>query len=643
MTAPPRRNPRSAQQKNRHQYRPSIQDRAAARRKAAASMFHLHSSADHAFVITRHAKQGYSFSGSDEAVPWEAVRTVKYLVPFEDGTSDVRQEACPVCLDTFVCPRITKCGHCFCLSCLLRHVHTQAEINKSQAVKCPCCGLPVHMDDIRVVTFESVQSLRTQSKMTMTKLHRAKECPAPYLPQKDAARHSSPHAAPTVTDRDAAFSRFNYVNSDLYLSQLTANQMELETTLAELQQQQSQHSSVAMEMIFVEMALESVRAEQRKAMEESTEERALAEQYRQPNTGMYQLFPDRVFVKEMSWEKQAAQDSSSPKTRSRRADSMDSADSRRQCGAGRPRGERPLQTPEATMYLDQDTTHFYQSTDGQLCFLSRFNMSCLTAEFAASIPENEPVGELSPAQLRKLRPLPDVIEGNVLERESVHLTPEVRKRMPFLSHLPLYTEVQFVELDLNHLLSAETKQKFKGEMEKRRMKRKNKVTAEKRAARIAKQKEEARINDLKARIQRIDPNDGFFQIRADPPETVFVGEEFGPTVSGNSADDNVGTSHVSAPPSEPQMSFSAVTIANLNPMAMTEDTFPLLSTSPPTGAESRTVNPTWSTPPGWHGRARAKSVEGAALPDEAISPGKGKKSRGKKVLLFSTGGHRGAA
>lgn len=639
MTASPnRRNQRSSQQRNREQqHRRSKQDRASARRKAQSSMFYLHSSADHAFIITRRAKHGYSFSGSDEAVSWEAVRAVKYLVPTEEGAN--RQE-CPVCLDSFTCPRITKCGHCFCLSCLLRHVHTQAESNKSQAVKCPCCGLPVHMDDVRVVSLESVQPPNLQGKMTLVKLHCNKECPAPYLPWRGALRHSSPHAAPTANDADAAYSRFTYVDPDLYHSQLTANQLELETALSELQQQRSQHSSVAMEMIFVQMALESVAAEQRKAVQESEEERSLAEQYRQPHAGMYQSIPDRVFAEEVSFvNKQDTLDSNAPRTRPFRAESIDSADSSSQ--HGKQRRERPLQTPAATVYLDQDTTHFYQSEDGQLCFLSRFNMSCLLEEFTASVPDDNTDEELAPSQLRRRRPLPDVIEGNVLDKESVHLTPDVRKRMPFLSHLPLYTDIQFVELDLNCMLSAETKQKFKAEMEKRRKKRKSKVNAEKRADRVAKQKEEARINELKARIQRIDPNDDFFQI-SEEPEQVLVGEEFGPAISGSVIDDDTGSPRVVAPPSEPQMSFSAVTVSNLNPMQVTEDSFPSLSTSPPTGAVSRISNPTWSSAPGWHGRARPKAVEEETFPEEPSSTGKGKKSKGKKVLLFSTGGHRGS-
>lgn len=589
-------------------------------------MFHLHSSADHAFVITRRSKQGYSFSGPDEAVSWEAVRTVKYLVPteYDDGGAT---NACPICLDSFTCPRITKCGHSFCLSCLLRHVHTQAETNTSQAVKCPCCGLPIHLNDTRLVTFESIQPPRLQGKMTLTKLHRTKECPAPYLPQRGALKHSSPHAAPTSTDRDALFSRFNYVDPDLYLSQLAANKVELESSLAELQPQQSHHSSVAMEMIFVSMALESVKAEERKAIQERAEEQTLAEQYRQPHAGMYQMFSDKLFATEALKELHM----SNPRTRPSRTESIDSTDSTGQTSRGK------LPNLEATMYLDKDSTQFYQSSDGQLCFLSRFNMSCLLSEFTAHVPEIYDRNEVYPSELRRLRPLPDVIQGVVLENENIHLTPDVRKRMPFLSHLPVYTDIHFVELDLNNILSAETKQKFKSEMENRRKKRKNKVAADKRADRAAKQKEEARINELRSRIQRIDPNDEFFQSSIPEEPTVLMGEEFGPAISEGAVDrDTIDT----RPHSQPQMSFSAVTVSNLNPMAVTEDAFPSLSSSPSSGQGSRTTNPTWSSPPGWHGRPRAKTVEEGGLPEESAPTKRGRKGK-KKVHLFSTGGYRG--
>ncbi len=80
---------------------------------------------------------------------------------------------------------------------------------------------------------------------------------------------------------------------------------------------------------------------------------------------------------------------------------------------------------------------------------------------------------------------------------------------------------------------------------------------------------------------------------------------------------------------------------------MTEDAFPLLSSFPP--MESQNVSSTWRSAPGWHGRTRAKSIDEGSRnalstsPESAAPVMKGKKWKAKKVLLFSTGGHRGGA
>ena len=103
----------SRRKDNRQYSKRTAQDRASARKKAQTAMFYLHSSADHAFVLTRKSKQGYTFAGPDSTVSWDSVRVVKYLVA-STQLMDANQENCPVCLDTFSCARITKCGHCFC-------------------------------------------------------------------------------------------------------------------------------------------------------------------------------------------------------------------------------------------------------------------------------------------------------------------------------------------------------------------------------------------------------------------------------------------------------------------------------------------------------------------------------------------------
>jgi len=136
-----------------HNFSRTTQDRAFARKKASPAFFSLYSSPDYAFVLTRrsHSKvQGgspYTFSGCDSPVSWESVRIVKHFVPLEDG----RDITCPICLSDLVCPRVTKCGHIYCLSCIVHHVQSHAASNLYSDVSCPCCSLPLALGDIRPV------------------------------------------------------------------------------------------------------------------------------------------------------------------------------------------------------------------------------------------------------------------------------------------------------------------------------------------------------------------------------------------------------------------------------------------------------------------------------------------------------------
>lgn len=499
-----------------------------------------------------------------------------------------------------------------------------------------------------------------------------------------------------MTDADAIFSRFSYVNPKTYRELLGENQSELERYLRDLQR----HTPRDLECLFVQMSVERVKNEVRSAWQEMEEEQGLMDRYGQGQTGFYQHLPDHLFAmnthsttditleglsiddttsviarkeslgsesegrcrgesfgsdldhqrpRGTSLGSEVEVDSSARLGRPNRSFSIESAD--RGNGKGKGRGktqqrEKKLPSPPASLYLEELASQFYQSADGQLCFLSKFNMNCLTAEFSSNVPAETIQADTTFNQLRRRHPLPDFLEGNVLEIESLHLTPEMRKRMPVLSHLPYYTDILFVELDLNRILSNETKNKFKGELEKRKRRRKNKVIAEKRVDREQERREQQRIDELKSQMQHIDATDEFFQYyqdyEPDPEPGAMVGEHFGPSVGGADAG-----SGFQQPRGDPALSFRAV-VHTPSTIAMTEDAFPTLGgggSFPSMGAHATpspvVAQPSWAR--GWHEtNATPKAVEGVPAAAQNAGPRRGKKSKKKeKVLLFSTGGQRG--
>lgn len=303
--------------------------------------------------------------------------------------------------------------------------------------------------------------------------------------------------------------------------------------------------------------------------------------------------------------------------------------------------------PHTSMYMDDEgSTHFYQCEDGQLCFLSRFNMSCLLSDFSAKVPDQEALSSgkaLNFWQQRRLLPLPDFVEGEIVEIENIQLTEETRKRMPFLAHLPLYTDIRFLEIDINNLLSMETKNKFKADFEMRRKRRQSRVKAEKREDKIARKQEMERINELKARTRQIDPNDEFFQVSPPPEDPLDLSSEaFGPAISGNPG--GGGPRPAAAPTSS--FSFSNITQSGGAFPALntnSEANFPSLGASAPPKTKPAPSVPSWGSPARPKAPAAVSPISAPGFAEKKpAAPGPKKKSKGKKILLFSSGGHRGS-
>lgn len=720
-------------QHQKKEYQRTAEDRVSVRRKAARNMFPLHSSPDHAFVLTRKtataagSSNNYTFSGPDEAVSWESVRIVKYLVSLEQrqDQQENNYQCCPICLDPLQCARITKCGHCFCLPCLIHHVQSDINNNNQKAPKCPCCAVPLHLDDVRPVQIVTVNTPPTtttthSTRMRFVKLHRVKDCPAPYLPLPGQPRRSSLHAAPTdMLDADAHFCKFNYLNVTSYQQLLHHNMYEL---VEQHQQHHAAKSSSPLEALCIDLSIQRVQQEWSRALLDAVDETTLSVQFQNPTSGMYQpqssihamtttvqsidtspvartmissssTWDDKQLVNEhlnhQNYEpylgQQIVSPSSSPPRTSEpvipavedeschreRGDSIVSHGASSACSHPSATAQRHSSSAAGSMYLNIDDEYvLYQAVDGSLCFLSGFNMNCLQTEFSTTMPSAATTPDDEHYLMRKHRvddtspptsprqqpapevprlPLPDMIEGRVLEVERVHLTADVRQRRRFLSHLPLYSDICFVEISLSHILSNRTKKAFKKEFQKRHQSRIAREAAEKKVDERVQRKEEERINDLKARIQRVDPLDEFFQPVIVPEQELNLsGTDFGPFLSGAPATITGGVRDVNNTKTDRRstgVSFSQICRAgedfpSLN-SAPTETNFPALGSSPPIPKRAAPPPRPWGTtlktaPPG--------STASATIPAPSpvvVAPISGKKGKGKKIVLFSTGGQRG--
>jgi Zinc finger, C3HC4 type (RING finger) len=80
---------------------------------------------------------------------WDAVLQIL-------ASAETQSASCPICLSTPIAPRMAKCGHIFCLPCLIRYMHSTDDTNplpekRARWKKCPICEDSIYISDTRPV------------------------------------------------------------------------------------------------------------------------------------------------------------------------------------------------------------------------------------------------------------------------------------------------------------------------------------------------------------------------------------------------------------------------------------------------------------------------------------------------------------
>ncbi|KAJ5899803.1 hypothetical protein N7495_004547 [Penicillium taxi] len=105
--------------------------------------------ANYRFIVTPDHNYHAQAANADVHLDWASVLQV--LV------SALTQEAsCPICLCTPTAPRMARCGHIFCLPCLIRYMHSSDEDSivpekKARWKKCPICWDSIYSSETRPV------------------------------------------------------------------------------------------------------------------------------------------------------------------------------------------------------------------------------------------------------------------------------------------------------------------------------------------------------------------------------------------------------------------------------------------------------------------------------------------------------------
>ncbi|CAH0481869.1 unnamed protein product [Peronospora belbahrii] len=357
---------------------------------------------------------------------------------------------CPICMDTFRAPKITKCGHIFCWPCILRYL----SMTEKYWRRCPMCFESVQKGHLRSVQLTQVQiPPRVGSNATFQFLERPKSSMFPQrrvlspvnVEAEDIKPDSSSRSEvaalaerkrsrmlPSVHDVDAMYSRILEATPEYLQNMLHSEMDDLQSMDAEFRS-----SGDVDNLPFVE-----------EAMRNTSGRLTMSNDF---GRGTYGSSP-------------AHSTATTTNVAKRKSHANDSG----------------------------DAYSFYQIANGTYVILHPLNMKCLLKEFSderqhelnsehaedaqeLEITWTQVAARLEPVSVNRYYLLPEKVHGRILDIEHVVMDEEAQKRYRFLNHLPRFCDFYVCELDLTPQLSPSTLNVFRHELKKRAKLRKHKV------------------------------------------------------------------------------------------------------------------------------------------------------------------------
>ncbi|KAG0353198.1 hypothetical protein BC939DRAFT_527606 [Gamsiella multidivaricata] len=459
---------------------------------------------------------------ADVRVEWDDIEQVLISVP----------QSCPICLQTPVAGRITKCGHVYCFSCIL-HYLALSESSKAWR-KCPICWDAIYEKDLKSVrTVQEEHDIYDQGEKEIAKQIAAKQ--EVFLEMKliQRALNSTvalPRSKTFPLDESALpgelkgqpplefypdamlFSRMMITTLDRIVSELDRDIQAIEFSMEDAKSYDiNSHSE---EIVFFEMALSKIQERKDKTRDDAKffpkaaleRERILRQHFDRASTeepteadGEEATAPTRTITYAESGPEayeMGRSDEPLSSAQEERFDDETQAESRVELNsnAAPPAESTPVTAQTRNRASHQITTmyYFYQAANGHHLYLQPLDIRILKQYFDS------------------YEKFPDTITVKVLGIEETSLTEEVRKKCKYLGHLPLGCEVSFLDVALEGIVGEEGVRPFETEVRMRRSKRLEKEAREERE-RIAR---EHKLNPPKPRRDDFFTNDPFFQAPA---------------------------------------------------------------------------------------------------------------------------------
>ena len=460
--------------------------------------------ANYRFIVDPRGDYHSQAVDADVYLDWNNV--LQILVSAQSQAS-----SCPICLSTPVAPRMAKCGHIFCLPCLIRYMHSTDEAHpvpekKARWKKCPICWDSIYTSETRPVRWFAGQEGESpkEGEDVVLRLIMRQHGSTLALPRDGAESLSTTEDIPwyyaaEVTDYARVMKgseHYMLLHYDREVEELQRQEKEDELMFGE----ETQWTKKAVAIIIE--AKEKIRGignpphAPRKPLERKAKRPPI--QFNETSTES----PESYYIQHGSQSGQpllpSPQESGQPseiinmKSRSPPLSQLKEPDGQ----------ETPKNSDESTVCLEEPHVE------------SHVSASTRTDSRKATLPEQQLHGDttlyfyqallhyyLSPLDIRILKTafgdfasFPSTILPRVERVSTGHIVDdELRKRAKYLAHLPYGCEVGFLECDWTDTVVPEVLEQFSGEIERRRKRNKEKETREeKERARAEKEEDDKR-------------------------------------------------------------------------------------------------------------------------------------------------------
>lgn len=469
--------------------------------------------AQYRFVMNPNGDYTVHFADPDIYFQWQDILQV--IVPrvsrvaADSSISDVEGlTTCPICLSPPTAPRMTKCGHVFCLPCILHYLSS----SENKWARCPICFDSVNERQLKCVKwYEGVSSsspslplegpssaiwepiiettpqsgstlrmrLMQRPQITTLALPRSQTWPSDLLPP-----HKAPfHFLPDVYN----FSKFMLATPDYLIGDLSNELDQLAEekrvmggmkdelsvyflTGAEEKVREQMEKAAALETSLLKEQIEKAMRDrneiQDKAESRQRKSKAVAETPPPANP-----IPESEVPQELLAVKSSHSGLSSP-----------SGVEHRHVRPNAPRPRRNVNPPPPST----STYYYYQAASGLPIFLHPLDIKILLSRFGG-YPS-----------------FPDEIAVRVEACSEGTVNDDLRKRCKYIAHLPESADVIFVEADLEGVVGVERLKDFEKPLKMRSAQRHNKTRKDDRAkARAEEREREREMQELSRFMPRV--------------------------------------------------------------------------------------------------------------------------------------------